>query len=141
MSATAGFRRQHEELEAAAFELLQGLVPDAPPLDAAEMRRKLARFTGKLKLHAAMEEEALYPRLLHHADQALREKAQQLLDDVGPLYGAYFAFSGRWMQAAAIEEDPAVFRGDLFRVLKLLGKRLRRENAELYPLVDSLELD
>jgi hemerythrin superfamily protein len=139
MSATAGFRRQHEELETAAFELLTHLVPDAPPLDSSEMRRKLARFTGKLKLHAAMEEEALYPRLLAHKDEELRQKARALLDEVGSLYGEYFAFSARWLKPGAIEEETSAFGEDLFRVLKLLGKRLRRENRELYPLVDALD--
>jgi hypothetical protein len=139
ISATENFRRQHEELMALGFEINHHL--DARALEneetAATVRRIVARFAGKLLIHAEMENKALYPRLLHSSDDAVRERAQALYEDVRRIYGAFGDYTKRWPTPASISARASDFVRETRDVLKLLGKRMIRENDELYPLADS----
>lgn len=123
---------------ALGFEIMQQL--DARALEneetAASVRRLVARFTGKLLIHAEMENKAFYPRLLHHSDDAVRERAQALYEDVRRIYGAFHDYAKRWPTPATIRARSGDFVRETRDVLKLLGKRMMRENDELYPLAD-----
>ncbi|MBK7397850.1 MAG: protein kinase [Myxococcales bacterium] len=138
--ATDRFRRQHEELATLAAALIGEL--QVPPAElvakAGPVRRMVARFAGKLSVHATMENDALYPRLLAHADPAVRAKARELHDEVGQLYGTFGEYAQRWPGTASVEADPTGFAKDTMRVLKQLGRRMFREHEELYPLVDAV---
>ena len=139
MATTDTFRRQHEGLVQLSMEIVQGATPESMAADASDVRRRLARFVGRLKLHAAMENDALYPRLVDHPNAEVRDKARQLLRDVGGLYDELFAFARKWLSPGVIEASPAEFGNKLFHVMKILGKRMSRESRELYPLVDAAE--
>lgn len=137
---TTRFRRQHEELMTIAKELTSLLDTRALAQDATTARRVLATFTGKLRIHAAMEDEALYPRLLACGDADVVAKASTLRAEVGDLYQSFFAFIGRWSTAEQIQKDPESFGRETMQELYRLGKRMKKENNELYPLVDAREL-
>ena len=136
---TENFRRQHEELASAGAEILQLLEGDDAAIvsRSTELRRKVARFGGKLKMHASMETDALYPRLLEHRDPKVRSTADGLLREVKDLYGAFDHFVKRWPDTASIEADPRAFAKDTRKMLKTLWLRMCRENDELYPLADA----
>jgi hypothetical protein len=137
--ATDNFRRQHEELATLGTELLQQLALGTEDIvaRAGDLRRLMARFAGKLKMHASMENEALYPRLFDHSDPSVREKAEQLFEEVKGIYAAFAIFGERWPTTAAIEANPTEFVRETRRIMKALWLRMARENAELYPLVDA----
>ena len=131
------FRRQHEELMNIAAKLFPELVPAKIATDPTEARRLMARFRGLLVVHAAMENEALYPRLLEHPRAEVRDVAKKLLAEVGSLYDGVHVHAERWSDAAAMQRDPSAFVRDTLELLKLLGRRMVRENQELYPLADA----
>lgn len=110
-----------------------------PGADASEIRRLLARFSGALRIHATMETDALYPALFEAADPDVRERAEKLHADVGTLYDMYDDFEEKWNTAEAIASRSIRFRIELVRVLATLGRRMNRENRELYPMVDALD--
>jgi hypothetical protein len=141
MGVTENFRRQHEDLLALAFEIAPLLAEDAVARDPAAARRALARFAGRLRVHAAMENDALYPRLLAHRDPTVRARAEGLYEEVGRLYADFDAFMARFPDAAALAVDPSGFARSTRAVLRALGVRMARENEELYPLVDAAEAD
>src|SRR6202044_2034301 len=105
--------------------------------EAATVRRLVARFAGKLAVHASMENEALYPRLLDHADTEVRLRARALFDEVGTIYGSFDAYVARWPSASSIELAPSEFVDQTRDLLNQLAVRMTRENNELYPLVDA----
>ncbi len=108
--------------------------------DPNEARRCLARFSGLLKVHAAMENEGLYPRLLAEtAPPAVRAKATELRASFGPVYDAALSFSKKWLELGAMENAPSAYASELGQVLRVLGARISRESAELHPLVDALD--
>src|SRR5437870_30736 len=128
---TARFRRQHMEL----FELSEHLLKAADVTAIREqpqlVRTLLARFVGKLRIHAAMENDALYPRLLKHTDPAVRALAQRLLVEVGPIYDLVFGYAEQWQSSPdAMINAPEEFVRQTRQVMKALGKRVMQETGE-----------
>jgi hypothetical protein len=134
---TDNFRRQHAELHALGAELARQLTIKNLETNAAHVRRLVAQFAGKLAVHAKMENDALYPRLLAHLDVDVQKRARGLLDEVRHIYGVFGKYELRWPDGNAIASNSAVFVRETLDVLRLLARRMARENEELYPLADS----
>jgi hypothetical protein len=139
VSSCERFRRQHEELQQLGLEIANKLSRKTIVAGAADVRRLVARFAGKLTVHASMENEALYPRLLEHADPDVRARAHALFDEVGELYATFHAYTARWPTVASIHADPPGFVRETREILTRLAFRMVRENDELYPLVETAE--
>lgn len=137
MRRTERFRRQHAELAALAADLRGRLSLEEIERDARGVRTALARFGGKLRVHARMENEALYPDLLAHADAAVRQEASALLADVGPLYDTFDRLEQRWPGSDQVSADPRAFILDVLGCFEQLGRRMAMENKRLYPLADA----
>ncbi|MBK6520447.1 MAG: hemerythrin domain-containing protein [Polyangiaceae bacterium] len=135
--ARARFARQHSELSQLAKDVLRALDTRTLEIDPTPARRALAVFAGRLRVHAAMEQDALYPSLLASGDPSVVAKARELLDEVGDLYEAFFAHQKRWADAAAIRADAETFCRDTMMLFARLRVRMKRENDELYPLADA----
>lgn len=136
MERTEKFKRQHAELAAQAKEIGARLAPDLLREDAQGVRTRMARFLGQLRVHAAMEDGALYPDLLAHPDPKVQKVARDLLDRVGGLYARFDAFARRWLAPGAIEADPDAFARETLEAFALLRRRMTEEHAELYPLAE-----
>ena len=117
--------------------LLEWRAPPDIEANAAELARRLARFVGALQVHAAMEEKALYPRLLEDADPAVVEQARGLLRDVAPIYQEVFAYADKWRRSDLVKAAPEVFLKETRAVVRRLSERVTRETMELYPLADA----
>ena len=139
-SLTARFARQHDELGRLAKALLAELDTRTLAVDASRARRSLATFSGQLRVHAVMEQEALYPRLLAASEPHIVAKAQALLEDVGTVYDAFFDYLKAYPDAASIQADPAEFSRRTMQTLYRLRLRMKREDEELYPLVEEAAL-
>lgn len=120
-----------------AGKLQAELVPSRIEADPTAARRLLARFRGLLLVHAAMENDALYPSLLEHRDANVRARARALFDEVGTIYDGVREHGERWSTPERIQAGAALFVQETVALLKTLGKRMARENAELYPLADA----
>ncbi|MDP2341215.1 MAG: hemerythrin domain-containing protein [Deltaproteobacteria bacterium] len=137
MRPTDNFRRQHKDLVDVAGDIEAQLAPEQL-VDGTPMRRLLGRFAGKLMMHAAMEEEALYPRLMVHERDDVREVATRLHGELGGIYTDVGDFVQRWRATGAIEAAPVVFVAEIKRVFTMLRKRLEQEETLLYPVADAL---
>ncbi|HEY4121665.1 MAG TPA: hemerythrin domain-containing protein [Byssovorax sp.] len=137
--STERFSRQHAELGALSKALLKELDTGAIAADPMKVKRALASFSGRLRVHAAMEQQALYPRLLASSDATVAAKARSLLDEIGGIYDGFYAYLAAWSRPNALEADVEGFCRETMRQLFQLGARMKREDDELYPLVDALD--
>jgi hypothetical protein len=131
MGFTDKFRQQHEEILEIAGEIQKKLKAKA---DAQELRTLLSGLAGKLNFHLAMEDKALYPRVMK-MDAAAHGVAQRFVAEMGGLADQFAAFNNKW-QVSAIRKDADGFASEAHKIFNALGKRVARENAELYPLAD-----
>ena len=137
--STERFARQHDELKVLGKALAKELDTRSIAQDPARVRHALAVFSGKLRIHAAMEQHALYPRLFADTAPEIVDRARRLEADVGPLYEAFFGYLAKWTPAGAIQADMEGFCRETMKQLFDLSIRMRRENEELYPMVDALD--
>ncbi|HWB77914.1 MAG TPA: hemerythrin domain-containing protein, partial [Nannocystaceae bacterium] len=127
---------QHGSLQRLAAEIVAELDPARIALDPDGVLRLLAKFVGDLREHARAENERLYPALLDHDDREVRDRAAALYGEGLGLYDEVFAFAEEWSDRERIATAADRFATELRTVLRSLGRRMRREDAELHPLAE-----
>jgi hemerythrin-like domain-containing protein len=120
-----------------AMKLMSRLTADRVRGEAAAVRADLARFNGKLRIHAAMENQALYPALFDDPDPAVSNLAHSMFAEVGSLYARFDEFARRWADTEQIARQADRFVNETVEMFQILGRRMMRENEELYPMVDA----
>jgi hemerythrin-like domain-containing protein len=138
MSVTAKYREHHHELLSLAGQISPLLDAGRLAADAGAVRQHLNNLAAKLKIHLAMEDSALYPRLLKHADGSVRSKTQAFMDEMGGIKRAFEAYLDNWSTAQAIQARSQAFIEDTQGLLKILGQRIKKEDDDLYAMVDRL---
>jgi len=128
-------REQHEHLLTAVRELASLLEAEALRRSGKEARAALARLSGRLHVHLAMEDESLYPALLEHVKPAVRETARRFQVEMGGLRRELDGHLTRWPAALALEGRPEQFVAETRTVLAALEARIGREDRELFPLL------
>ena len=136
MAHTDHFRRQHRELLGVAGQIAKHLTTDALAKDALEVRRLLSMLAGQLSVHLAMEDKSLYPKLTAHPDATLRATAAKYTREIGGLAATFTAYNTKWASPDDIRAAAPAFIQETQAIVAALGKRIDREDNELYPLVD-----
>ena len=137
MAYTDNFRRQHQEILDIVGEMHGRLKPEQAAADPKALRSLLSALAGKLTLHLAMEDKALYPRPVERDFENSRAIANAFSQEMGGLAQAFASYNQKW-QATAIGADPSGFVRETQDVFAALGRRIGRENKELYPLADRM---
>ncbi|HKU66807.1 MAG TPA: hemerythrin domain-containing protein [Candidatus Baltobacteraceae bacterium] len=129
---TKVYRRQHAALRTLLDETSSHLVP----LDADACRIGLAKLARLLGTHLALEDRALYPRLMTHDDPAVRRAAIKYQASMGRLRPAFDAFHDRWSRCDAIEAAAHEFTAAFRVIAAALRQRMDFEDAHLYRMID-----
>lgn len=132
MGFTDKFRTQHNDILEVAGQITTELNVRKNP---EALRKLLSDLAGKLNFHLAMEDQALYPRLMGRSDSHVSAMATQFMDEMGGLGKAFMAYNSKW-QTSAIKAELAQFTKETQQVFAALTQRIARENRELYPLAD-----
>lgn len=138
MSATAHLRRQHEELVNLVGEISGHLDSRMNDTTANSVFDLLTTLTGKVKLHLAMEDNSLYPRMIESPIAEAAETARKFQTEMGDLSKVYLDYANRWNSPRSIGQDASTFIAETKAVFNALGKRIERENTQLYPLADTI---
>ena len=133
--STHHLQRQHLELMELAREIGALLVPEVVVAQARTVRILVARFAGKLRIHDRMESQGLYPALLTDPRPEVRATAERMRRELGGLYAAFDAYERKYPDASSLERSPQAFIADTLEVFQVLGKRMHRENRDLYAVL------
>ena len=115
-------------------------IPLGADFTAPRAYATLVRLSAIIKSHLKMEDERLYAVLLKSPDEMLRRKAVEFARAMGGFAKTYDAFVARWMDPAAIADDPAGFHAEWRAVVEGLTERMNREDDDLYAAFDRLHL-
>jgi hypothetical protein len=138
MAATHSFKQHHVGILASARKLA-GLLDVAQLTRSAEnVRGVLSELSGRLKVHLAMEDKALYPRLLTQGDAEAQRVTRRFMNEMGTLSKTFEAYVQRWPSPAAIQASPASFVAETKAIFAALQTRVGLEERDLYPLADRL---
>ena len=133
----AKLRGEHARILTILAKLRQliGKASQPPTLHLFALRHDLsATLIGHLK----SEDWVLYPRLLASPDRAVAGSARAFGDEMGGMAAAYNQHCSRWT-ADAIAADWSGYCRESGTLIDALANRIRRENLELYPLLDQLD--
>ncbi|HEX2544178.1 MAG TPA: hemerythrin domain-containing protein [Ramlibacter sp.] len=133
MGFTDKFRTQHDEILQLAGEITEQLK--RKDMDAAVVRKQLSNLAGKVNFHLAMEDKALYPRLIERKGTRAETTATKFQTEMGGLAQVFTEYNNKW-QLSAIRADAAGFGNETRKVFGALAHRIARETSELYPLAD-----
>ncbi len=136
MAYTQKFRDQHDELLKKAGELGKLLNEDALTKDATAARDVLSGLLGKLKIHLAVEDKALYPKLKNCGNHEVVAIAIQYQEEMGGIAEFVANYSKKWPSAYAISDDAKLFIEETNQLVSALATRIKKENNYLYKLAD-----
>jgi hemerythrin-like domain-containing protein len=137
MAATDSFRKQHAELVEIVKQIESALVPQKLGADTSAVRPLLSSLIGKLSMHLAMEDNALYPRLKEHANADVRNTATKFITEMSGIKPVVEKYAQKWSDDA-IRKDAPGFCTETRGLFTALADRIKRENTELYAMVDRL---
>lgn len=138
MQRTASFRRQHSEMLDIAIEISGLLNPIDLAKDASKVRGLLSALAGKLTVHLSMEDKSLYPNLFNSQDARISSLAKQYVEEMGNIKEVFGTYIKNWPSPTAIQNDPVKFINETKVIFEALQKRIKREDTELYSMVDDM---
>jgi iron-sulfur cluster repair protein YtfE (RIC family) len=136
MKQTDRFHKQHNELLELAKKIDELLVPEQLANDATEVRRCLSDLVGKLRMHLAAEDNALYPSLLKHENEEVKAIAQQFIDEMGNIGAVLASYLEKWSSHLPIQDNPMDFIKETRGIFSALADRIEKEDNKLFPLLD-----
>ena len=136
MDQTTPLRHQHRVI-VASLARLAGMINDASAADALAIGLGLERLTALLRIHFRQEDECLYPQLLASDDPAVVEAARAFQAEVGELWQQYELFVHRWPSHHVITADFEQFKGECALLFAAIDDRCRREDSQLFPVVEA----
>ena len=131
-------RAEHDAL-ATLSRILRDIVDQPHPPRPTELRSVRGMLRDTLVRHLKCEDWVLYPRLKASGDAGLIRIATEFVDEVGDIATDFERYDGKWTEDRVDAEWPAFCRETRF-VLDLLEIRIARENQDLYPAVEALDV-
>lgn len=133
---THRFRTQHDEIGAIVGRIEAILMSPTGHTRAQEIRQAFSELSAKLRLHLALEDDVLYPRLARHEDTKVRDLAVKYQTEMGGIRQAYEDFLAQWVHSGKLVTDYSAFQTALKGLFAALKDRIHRENTQVYPLAD-----
>jgi iron-sulfur cluster repair protein YtfE (RIC family) len=131
------FKHQHVDI-LGSIAALRSLAHAGVAHNAAEIARLIVDMSSTIKLHLAVEDQALYPALQRGSNAELASMGLQYQQEMGAIARAYEAFSRRWNRPESVRRDAQGFRNDANQVLRMVHERMQRENRDFYPRIEAL---
>lgn len=136
MKNTEALRRQHADLRQLAAEIAPLLEADRLRQDSTLVRLKLCTWIRKLRVHLALEDRSVYPRL-RSSDASIAAKAAQhrretqaMLDRLSRLTPLHVDLE---FETGA---DADAFTQEATTLFERLSKSFEHEEKDFYALVD-----
>lgn len=104
----------------------------------AGLSRILGTLAGSVKMHLAMEDNSLYPRLINGSDKEIAKLAVQFQKEMGGIAQVFVAFIEKYNVDQKIESQFEDFKKEFETLKKVLGERIQKENNQLYSAYDSV---
>ena len=132
------FKHQHADIMS-NISALRRLAQAGVAQNAADIARLIVSMSSTIKLHLAVEDQALYPALQRSGNASLARMGRQYQSDMGPIASAYDAFARRWNTAESLRTDEKGFRAEANVVLRKVYERMQREDRDFYPRIEEQE--
>jgi hemerythrin-like domain-containing protein len=134
MLITNNLRRQHTEILGLVSEIKEALLENPPAIE--QIAKLVPELAGKISIHLAMEDNALYPKLLSSGEARIRETAAEFTSQMGDFKKVFAEYHKKWNSNLKIKDGLGEFSQKTRLVLAALIQRIEREEQELYDMAD-----
>jgi hypothetical protein len=138
MARTDSFRKQHQDIVTVVKAISSKLNPAAVEADSPGIRALMSQLMGKLNVHLAMEDKALYPNMLEAKDAHIIATTKRYIAEMGGISAAAKKYSEAYPSAQSITANSGNFIRDSNGLFSALSARVQREESELYPMADKM---
>jgi hypothetical protein len=136
MLIISNLRRQHTEILGLASEINTALLENPPPIE--HIGKLLPALAGRISMHLAMEDNALYPKLLDSPEAKIRNTAGEFITRMGDFKKIFGDYHQRWNSNLKVKDSFNKFRRETQMILAALTQRISREDEELYDVADRI---
>jgi len=134
---TLPFRQQHARILKLGTRLGEQAKAANDTAAVVEVLATLEAFTAELVEHLEQEDGYLYPAMMASADVDLSALATRYRAEMGGITDLFNLYRRRWT-VEAIRMDPPKFARETGLLLEGLIDRVRREDEDLYPVVEKM---
>lgn len=130
MPITNNLRRQHTEILGLASEINEALKASPPAIE--QVGKLLPALAGKIKIHLAVEDNVLYPKLLNSGEAKIRKTAAEFIAEMGDFTKVFGDYNKKWNSNLKVQDSFGEFNRETQTILATLIRRINREDQELY---------
>ena len=134
-------RRQHDEAEKIAAEIMGFMGSYRDEYDAIPIARLLGKLNALLRVHCAYEDSVLYPAMMTSGDGEAAALARRFDEEMGTLAMQFEEFVRRWSGPTVIAAMFERFCEEATALFGTLAARIERENDQLFPLAERISVE
>lgn len=130
------FKQQHRDI-LDGIDQLRTLSRAGVAENAGQIAQGIKSLGQLINLHLAIEDRILYPMLQKSDNASLASMGREYQAEMSAIATPFISFARKWNSASVLNSDPEGFRSDANTVLKRVYERMRREDTEFYPAIES----
>ncbi len=135
MAEIKQLKEQHGEL-CELIRVLTVLMENESVRTTRPVFELLERLSEKLKQHFILEDRILYPDLLEHEDNKIRNTARGFLGGTKVIDEFFSRYRKHWRRHQAIIDDYDSFLRESKELFAFLEKRIEAEENKFFPLIE-----
>ena len=128
--------REHKEILETIKNIETFLNKESILNETQELINTTGTFSGLIRVHLAREDKNLYPKLLGSKDEKIQSIAKSFQEEMGGIGEVFKKYLVSWNSSDFIKENPEEFIKETEEIFLALKNRIKREENELYPLLE-----
>jgi iron-sulfur cluster repair protein YtfE (RIC family) len=128
-------KRQHKDIKR-VIEEIEVILIRSNVESAIELASKVNQLAGMLKVHLSSEDKYMYPNLLNSEKKDIQLTAKVFVEEMGTMGSVFETYKQKYNTASKISNNLSDFKEVTRNVLKQLTERLKREDEQLYVLMN-----
>lgn len=130
------FKEQHTQILNGINDLRK-LSHEGIEENAAAIASGVNKLSSIITQHLAVEDRILYPALENSQNTHLANLSKKFRVEMAGIANPFINFARKWQQTSQIINDPEGFRKEANTVLKRVYERMRQEDKDFYPVIES----
>lgn len=133
MIPTEALRNENNEITELS-SVLSNLVTDQSLRTNTIFCELLQRFQNKLDEHLKHEARSIYPELLNHDDNHIRQVAKDFVSNTHELERILSKYVKRWCHEVTTENHEE-FKNETLEIFRLVNERIEMEEVHLFSVL------
>lgn len=117
--------------------VLQVLLSDNSVCDTQIARELFQRFTGKVKDHLSLEDNALYAKMLAHDDNKMNALTTRYLSNSRELQRIFLDYEKQWCKEGVNVSGNDAFIRETHGIFSMIRDRIQAESDEFFPAANA----